>query len=174
MKLPAWKVGRSRVRTPLWQSSFKKTKCFFLANSQIFDIVESLCDREVACAASDRQGSNSVSRGWCHLHVYMCTKCTCVQRTTFISFFLFEKFPIDKEACKLHTKISSQPLIFRIWCKDPERKGLTPNGLVTASLLSFKQGSSNYTRISNTFKIRVRFTPLKVADAGSQFQVSII
>ena len=44
----------SRVQTPLWHSSFKKTKCFFPAHSWRFNIVGSLCVREVACSASDR------------------------------------------------------------------------------------------------------------------------
>ena len=46
------------ARSPLWHSSFKETKCFFPAHSWWFNIVESLRDREVACSASDRQGSN--------------------------------------------------------------------------------------------------------------------
>ena len=48
----------SKVRPPLWHSSFKDTKCFFPAHSWRFNIVESLRDREVACSASDPQGSN--------------------------------------------------------------------------------------------------------------------
>ena len=49
---------RSRVRTPLWPSSFKETKCFFPAHSQRFNISGRLRDQEVACSASDRQGAN--------------------------------------------------------------------------------------------------------------------
>ena len=48
----------SRVRAPLWHSSFKKTICFFLAHSRRFNIVRSLRDREVAYSTSDRHGSN--------------------------------------------------------------------------------------------------------------------
>ena len=51
----------------IWPSSLKKPKCFFPAHSQIFNIVGSLGDREVAWSASDRQGSNPVSRGQCHV-----------------------------------------------------------------------------------------------------------
>ena len=49
---------RSRVRIPLWPSCFKETKCFILAHVH---------DREVVCLASDRQFSNPVSGGQCHL-----------------------------------------------------------------------------------------------------------
>ena len=51
---------RSRVRAPLWYSSSKETS-FLSAHSQRFNSVESLRDREVACSASDRQGSNNES-----------------------------------------------------------------------------------------------------------------
>ena len=46
---------RLRVRTPLWPPSFKETNV-----SQRFNIVGSLCDREVACSASDYQGNFEV------------------------------------------------------------------------------------------------------------------
>ena len=49
---------RSHIQTPPWHSSFKETKCFFSAHSQIFNIVGSLHDRDVASSASDRQGAN--------------------------------------------------------------------------------------------------------------------
>ena len=52
---------RLRGRTPLWLSSFKETKCVFPAHSWWVNIVGNLRDREVACSASDRQGSNSES-----------------------------------------------------------------------------------------------------------------
>ena len=82
---------RSRVRTPVWHSSFKEAKCFFSAHSGKFNIVGSLRDREVAGSASDCQGSNfefcSCVWGQCHLiHLrilerfswpslaYLCTK----------------------------------------------------------------------------------------------------
>ena len=52
---------RSRGRTPLWLSSFKETKCVFTAHSWWFNIAGNLRDREVACSASDRQGSYSES-----------------------------------------------------------------------------------------------------------------
>ena len=46
---------RSRVRTPLWNSSFKETKCSFPALTKFQDC-EELRDREVASSASDRYG----------------------------------------------------------------------------------------------------------------------
>ena len=49
---------KSRVRAPLWPQSVKETKCFFSADPQLFNIVKSLRDRDVACLVSDRQGSN--------------------------------------------------------------------------------------------------------------------
>ena len=65
----------------------KETKMFLPHPRVKVSIVGSLRDREVACSASDRQGSNSVSRGQCHLNhltilrrfswpslAYMCTK----------------------------------------------------------------------------------------------------
>ena len=63
-KVDCLESRRSRVRTPLWQSNFKETKCFFPAHSWRFSIVGSLCDREVACSASDLQGSNFESCVW--------------------------------------------------------------------------------------------------------------
>ena len=48
----------SRVGTPLWLSSYKETKYFFTAHSYRFNIVGSLRDWEVACSASECQGSN--------------------------------------------------------------------------------------------------------------------
>ena len=42
----------------------KKQKCFFSAYSYKINIVGSLCDREVACSASNRQGSNLESCVW--------------------------------------------------------------------------------------------------------------
>ena len=42
---------RSRVRAQLWPPSFKEAKCFSPAHSQRFNIVESLCDREVESSA---------------------------------------------------------------------------------------------------------------------------
>ena len=53
---------RSQVRPPLLHSGFKETS-FFPANSCRFNIVGSLCDREVASSASDRQPSNSLCLG---------------------------------------------------------------------------------------------------------------
>ena len=52
------KNQRSRVRTPLWPSVSKKKKSFFPRSLVNIHIVGSLRDREVACSASDRQGSN--------------------------------------------------------------------------------------------------------------------
>ena len=65
----------------------KETKMFLPHPRVKFSIVGSLRDREVACSASDRQGSNSVSGVECHLNhltilrrfplaslAYMCTK----------------------------------------------------------------------------------------------------
>ena len=49
---------RSRVQSPLWNSSFKEKKCLFPAHSWRFNIVGSLRDREGACSASDSQGLN--------------------------------------------------------------------------------------------------------------------
>ena len=64
----------------------KETKMFLPHPRVKPSIVGSLRDQEVACSASDRQGSNPVSRGQCHLiHItilrrlywpslaYMCT-----------------------------------------------------------------------------------------------------
>ena len=51
---------RSRVRTPLWPSN----RMFLPRSHEWFNIVESLCDREVACSASDHQGSNFESCVW--------------------------------------------------------------------------------------------------------------
>ena len=42
----------------------KKQKCFFPAHMYSFNIEGSLCDREVACLASDHQGSNFESCVW--------------------------------------------------------------------------------------------------------------
>ena len=42
---------RSRIRAPLWPSSFKGTKCFSPLHSWKFNIVGSLRHREVACSA---------------------------------------------------------------------------------------------------------------------------
>ena len=53
VKAACLKSQISRVRAPLWPSSFKETKCVFPAHS--FNIVGSLRDREVACSASDRE-----------------------------------------------------------------------------------------------------------------------
>ena len=65
----------------------KETKMFLPHPRVKVSIVGSLRDREVACSASDRQGSNPVSGGQCHLDhltilrrfswpslAYMCTK----------------------------------------------------------------------------------------------------
>ena len=105
--LESW---RSRVRVPLWLPSFKETKCFFLAHSWRFNIVESLRDREVARSASDARARilNSVSVGQCHLiHLtilrrffwpslaYMCTK-VFPKPHSFILFSLTE--------CRQHQK----------------------------------------------------------------------
>ena len=46
----------------------KETKMFLPHPRVKVSIVGSLRDREVACSASDRQGSNSVSGGQCHLN----------------------------------------------------------------------------------------------------------
>ena len=64
VKVSCLESRRLRVRAPPWPSSFKKTKCYFSAHSQRFNIVVCLCDREVACSASDRQGSNLESCVW--------------------------------------------------------------------------------------------------------------
>ena len=53
---------RSRARSPLWNLSFKETKCFFPGHTQRFNIVGNLRDREVARSTADRQGSND---GFC-------------------------------------------------------------------------------------------------------------
>ena len=53
---------RSRVRTPLWPSSLKETKCFFPAHPKSFNSVGSLRDWEVACSTSDSQGETCVWR----------------------------------------------------------------------------------------------------------------
>ena len=55
---------KSQVRTPLWPSIFKETKCFFTAHSQWFNIVGNFRDREVACSALDHQDSNFESCVW--------------------------------------------------------------------------------------------------------------
>ena len=65
----------------------KETKLFLPHPRVKVSIVGSLRDREVACSVSDRQGSNPVSGGQCHLNhltilrrfswpslAYMCTK----------------------------------------------------------------------------------------------------
>ena len=65
----------------------KETKMFLSHPRVKVSIVGSLRDREVACSASDRQGSNPLSGGQCHLNqltilrrfswpslAYMCTK----------------------------------------------------------------------------------------------------
>ena len=50
---------RSRVRTPLWPSSFKEIKCFFSTHSIMINNLGNLCDREIACSAFiDCQDSN--------------------------------------------------------------------------------------------------------------------
>ena len=64
VKVVCLESQRSRVRAPLWPSSFKDTKYLFPAYSQIFNIVGSLCDREVAFLASDCQASNFKSCVW--------------------------------------------------------------------------------------------------------------
>ena len=43
---------------------FQRKKCFIPAHSRIFSIVGNLCNREVACSASDRQGCNIESCIW--------------------------------------------------------------------------------------------------------------
>ena len=48
---------RSRVRPPLWHSSFKETK-YTSPLTREYSILCSLRDREVACSASNHQGSN--------------------------------------------------------------------------------------------------------------------
>ena len=55
LKLPAWKV---RDRPPLWHSSFKEAKVFLTRSLEKSKIMGSLSDREVACSALDRKGSN--------------------------------------------------------------------------------------------------------------------
>ena len=53
----------ARVRFPI--SAVKETKKMFLPHPRVkVSIVGSLCDREVACSASDRQGSNFESCVW--------------------------------------------------------------------------------------------------------------
>ena len=61
LKLPAWKVGRLQFRT---HSGLQVSKYFFPAHSYRFNTVGSLRDREVACSASDRQGSNFETCAW--------------------------------------------------------------------------------------------------------------
>ena len=67
LKLPAWKVGDRRFRAPLWPSKFQWNKMFLL-RSLVKNIychtVGNLRDREVACSASDCQGSNFESCVW--------------------------------------------------------------------------------------------------------------
>ena len=58
VKAACLQIQRSRVRTPLWPSSVTERKCFFAAHSWRFNIVGSQRNREEACSASDRQGSN--------------------------------------------------------------------------------------------------------------------
>ena len=64
VKAASQESRRSRGQTIPWGTSFKKTKSFFPAHSNRFHIVGSLRDREVACWASDRQGSNFESCVW--------------------------------------------------------------------------------------------------------------
>ena len=59
LKLPTW-----RVSYPTLAFRYQRDKCFFPAHSLRFSIVGSLCDREVACSASDRPGSNFESCVW--------------------------------------------------------------------------------------------------------------
>ena len=73
---------------PLQQLGPSQYTKLFLPHPRVkVSIVGSLRDREVACSASDRQGSNPVSGGQCHLNhltilrrlswpslAYMCTK----------------------------------------------------------------------------------------------------
>ena len=54
----------SRVRTPLRPSNLKETKYLLPAHSWWFNIVRSFRDQEVACSASDHQGSNFESCVW--------------------------------------------------------------------------------------------------------------
>ena len=54
---------RSRVRAPLFPSSFKEAQCFFPTRKMI-QYCGDLRDREVACSASDHQGSNFESCIW--------------------------------------------------------------------------------------------------------------
>ena len=78
-------VSTAAFHARVWGS--KGTKMFLLHPRVKVSIVGSLCDREVACSTSDRQGSNFVSGGLCHLNhltilgrfawpslAYMCTK----------------------------------------------------------------------------------------------------
>ena len=55
---------RSQGRTPLCHSSFKETKMFLPRSLVEIQYCVSLCDREVVCSASDRQGSNFESCVW--------------------------------------------------------------------------------------------------------------
>ena len=61
-KLSAWRVLDRGFKTHSGLQVSKKQNCFF--PSQTFNIVWSLRDREVACWASDRQGSNFESCVW--------------------------------------------------------------------------------------------------------------
>ena len=64
LKLPAWKVEDRGFEPQSGIQFSKKTKCFFPAHSYRLNIVGSLRDRDVACSASDRQGSNFAFCVW--------------------------------------------------------------------------------------------------------------
>ena len=61
VKAACLECRRSRVRTLLWPSSFKEHSSPLTRKDPI---IRSLCDREVACSASDCQGSNFESCVW--------------------------------------------------------------------------------------------------------------
>ena len=64
VKAACFESRTSRVRAPIWPLSFKATKCFLPHSLVKNTIVGSLCDREVACLASERQSSIFASCVW--------------------------------------------------------------------------------------------------------------
>ena len=64
LKLPAWKVGDRRFVSHFGIQVSKKQHVSSLLTRTRLNIVGSLSDREVACSASDRRGSNFESCVW--------------------------------------------------------------------------------------------------------------
>ena len=68
----------------------KETKMFLPHPRVKVSIVGSLCDREVVCSASNRQRSNPVSGGQCHLnHLTILRRFSWPSLARFISFYLY-------------------------------------------------------------------------------------